>query len=48
MLTCDSYEGAEVPVPCGEDGLGDIARIMLREIVGRQTGEIASDWSVPV
>ncbi|BGP42173.1 branched-chain-amino-acid transaminase bat2 [Rhodotorula kratochvilovae] len=42
------YEGDLVKVPCGEDGLGDIARVMLREIVGRQTGDIPSDWSFPI
>lgn len=42
------YEGGVVPVPCGEDGLGDIARVMLREIVGRQIGEIESSWSQTV
>lgn len=42
------YEGKDIAVPCGADGLGDIARVMLREIVGRQNGTIKSDWSVPV
>lgn len=28
--------------------VGEIARVMLREIVGRQTGEIPSEWSFPV
>ncbi|GAA6000699.1 uncharacterized protein JCM10292_000551 [Rhodotorula paludigena] len=42
------YKDELVPVPCGSDGLGDIARVMLREIVGRQTGAIPSDWSFPV
>ncbi|GAA6038396.1 hypothetical protein JCM8097_007628 [Rhodosporidiobolus ruineniae] len=40
------YNDELVKVPVGEDGLGDIARVMLREIVGRQTGKIPSDWSV--
>lgn len=39
------YNGEKVPVPTGEDGLGDVARIMLREINGRQLGTIKSDWS---
>ncbi|BGP34074.1 branched-chain-amino-acid transaminase bat2 [Rhodotorula toruloides] len=42
------YEDRVVKVPVGSDGLGDIARVMLREIVGRQTGEIPSEWSVTV
>ncbi|GAA5891193.1 hypothetical protein JCM8208_002534 [Rhodotorula glutinis] len=42
------YEGELVKVPCGEDGLGDVARVMLREIVGRQTGDIPSEWSFPI
>ncbi|GAA5890844.1 hypothetical protein JCM5296_003439 [Sporobolomyces johnsonii] len=42
------YQDELVKVPCGDDGLGDLARVMLREIVGRQTGEIPSDWSVVV
>ncbi|GAA6039876.1 hypothetical protein NBRC10512_002932, partial [Rhodotorula toruloides] len=42
------YEDRVVNVPVGSDGLGDIARVLLREIVGRQTGEIPSEWSVTV
>ncbi|GAA5885757.1 hypothetical protein JCM16303_006052 [Sporobolomyces ruberrimus] len=42
------YEDKLIDIPVGKDGLGDFARVMLREIVGRQTGEIKSDWSVLV
>ncbi|KAK4701709.1 branched-chain amino acid aminotransferase, partial [Phenoliferia sp. Uapishka_3] len=42
------YEGADVTVPCGSSGLGSIAATVLREIEGRQLGEIESDWSVVV
>jgi branched-chain amino acid aminotransferase len=42
------YDGEKIPVPVGQDGLGDVARAMLREIVGRQLGTIESDWSVLV
>lgn len=42
------YDGEKIPVPVGEDGLGDVARAMLREITGRQLGTIESDWSVVV
>ncbi|GAA5859040.1 hypothetical protein JCM8547_003979 [Rhodosporidiobolus lusitaniae] len=41
------YQDELVKVPVGKDGLGDIARVMLREIVGRQTGAIPSEWSFP-
>lgn len=37
----------KVPVS-GSNGMGLIAGAMMREIVGRQTGEIESDWSVVV
>jgi branched-chain amino acid aminotransferase len=42
------YDGAKIPVPVGSDGLGDVARAMLREINGRQLGTIESEWSVVV
>ncbi|GAA5970680.1 hypothetical protein JCM8115_005992 [Rhodotorula mucilaginosa] len=42
------YQDELIKVPVGEDGVGEIARVMLREIVGRQTGEIPSEWSFPV
>lgn len=42
------YSGSRVPVPVGSDGLGDVARAMLREITGRQLGTIESEWSVVV
>lgn len=42
------YDGRQIAVPVGEDGLGDVTRAMLRGIVGRQLGEIESDWSVLV
>ena len=42
------YNGNQIPVPVGEDGLGDIARAMLREITGIQNQTIKSAWSVPV
>lgn len=45
----DSYQDKLVPVPVGADGLGDVARVMLREIVGRQTGAIKDErWSFVV
>lgn len=42
------YNGDKIPVPVGEDGLGDVARAMLREVVGRQRGGIESEWTVVV
>lgn len=42
------YNGSRIPVPHGEDGLGDVARAMLKEISGRQLGTIESEWSVVV
>ena len=35
-------------IPTGEGGMGLVAKIMWRELVGRQTGTIPSDWSVVV
>jgi branched-chain amino acid aminotransferase len=41
-------DGRNVNVPVGEDGLGDVARSALQEIVRRQMGEVESAWSVRV
>lgn len=40
------YEGKDISIPVGSQGLGDIAAVVQREILGRQTGVIPSDWSV--
>jgi branched-chain amino acid aminotransferase len=40
------YQGKDIPIPTGADGLGGIARAMLERIQGIQTGKIESDWSV--
>ena len=42
------YEGQDIAIPVESDGLGAVANVMLREIVGRQTGEIESAWSYKV
>lgn len=43
------YENSDIKVPCGDGaGMGDIAAAVVREIEGRQTGEIESEWSVVV
>ncbi|KAL8283240.1 hypothetical protein RQP46_006018 [Phenoliferia psychrophenolica] len=50
VTACDGigYDGQEIPVPCGPSGLGAIAEVVLREIQGRQTGSIESEWSFVV
>ncbi|KAK4704872.1 branched-chain amino acid aminotransferase, partial [Phenoliferia sp. Uapishka_3] len=50
VTACDGigYDGQEIPVPCGPSGLGNIAEVCLREIQGRQTGTIESEWSFVV
>jgi branched-chain amino acid aminotransferase len=42
------YLGEDVHIPTGEDGMGPISRPIWRELVGRQTGDIESEWSVEV
>ena len=42
------YQGRDIDVPVGEDGMGPVSRPIWTELVGRQTGEIESDWSVVV
>jgi branched-chain amino acid aminotransferase len=42
------YRGEDVHVPTGKDGMGPLSRPIWRELVGRQTGEIKSDWSVEI
>jgi len=42
------YLGEDIAIPTGEDGMGPISRVIWKELVGRQTGAIASDWSVVV
>jgi len=42
------YMGEDVMVPTGPDGMGPVSRPIWEELVGRQTGRIASDWSVVV
>ncbi|KAF8624802.1 hypothetical protein AX15_005691 [Amanita polypyramis BW_CC] len=42
------YLGEDLHIPVGEDGMGEVARIIWKELVGRQTGAIRSDWSVVV
>ena len=35
-------------IPTGKDGMGPVSRPIWKELVGRQTGIIPSDWSVHV
>lgn len=42
------YQGEDVMVPTGPDGMGPVARVIWRELVGRQMGTIPSEWSVTV
>jgi branched-chain amino acid aminotransferase len=42
------YLGEDVLIPTGEDGMGPLSRVLWRELVGRQTGTIPSEWSAVV
>lgn len=40
------YEGRDITMPTGPDGMGPVAKAMYDTIVGIQTGEIEHEWSV--
>ncbi|KAJ9101835.1 hypothetical protein QFC21_003175 [Naganishia friedmannii] len=40
------YEGTDIPIPAGPEGLGPIAKAMLDRIQGIQTGRIEHEWSI--
>lgn len=40
------YEGRDIIIPTGSDGMGDIAKGILDRITAIQTGEIEHPWSV--
>jgi branched-chain amino acid aminotransferase len=42
------YLGEDVHIPTLNGGMGLVAKAMWEELVGRQTGQIPSDWSVVV
>jgi len=42
------YQGQNVNIPVEEDGMGPVSRPLWTELMGRQTGEIESDWSVVI
>lgn len=39
------YLGSDVNIPTGEDGMGPLSRVLWRELVGIQTGQISSEWN---
>ncbi|KAI9572641.1 aminotransferase [Boletus coccyginus] len=42
------YMGSDVVIPTGEDGMGPVSKPLWKELVGIQTGEIASEWNFVV
>ncbi|KAF9560206.1 branched-chain amino acid aminotransferase II [Agrocybe pediades] len=42
------YQGEDVHIPTGKDGMGPVSRHIWTELIGRQTGAIPSDWSVVI
>lgn len=42
------YLGQDVHVPTEKDGMGPVSRPIWKELVGRQTGDIKSSWSVEI
>lgn len=42
------YMGGDILIPTGKEGMGPVAHAMWKELVGRQTGVIPSEWSVAV
>ncbi|KAI0321116.1 branched-chain amino acid aminotransferase II [Amylostereum chailletii] len=42
------YEGQDVIIPVEADGMGPVSRPIWKELVGRQTGAISSEWSMVV
>jgi branched-chain amino acid aminotransferase len=42
------YLGQDISIPIEADGMGPISRPIWKELVGRQTGVIPSEWSVLV
>lgn len=42
------YLGKDVVIPTGEDGMGPVSRPLWKELVGIQTGTIASGWNFVV
>lgn len=42
------YMGSDVIIPTGEDGMGPVSKPLWTELVGIQTGKIASEWNFVV
>ncbi|KAG8859111.1 hypothetical protein FRB96_004681 [Tulasnella sp. 330] len=42
------YQGKDINIPVGDDGMGPLTKAFHDEIVKRQLGEVDSDWSVVV
>ncbi|OAX33734.1 branched-chain amino acid aminotransferase II [Rhizopogon vinicolor AM-OR11-026] len=42
------YNGGDVMIPTGEDGMGPVSKPLWTELVGIQTGAIKSDWNYVV
>ncbi|ORX37110.1 putative branched-chain-amino-acid aminotransferase 2 [Kockovaella imperatae] len=40
------FQGKDIPIPVGPDGMGPIAKAVLDRVVGIQTGEFEHEWSV--
>ncbi|CAE6469562.1 unnamed protein product [Rhizoctonia solani] len=42
------YQGKDINIPVGDEGMGPICKGILDQIVARQMGTVESDWSVVV
>ena len=42
------YQGEDIHIPVGEDGMGPLSRPFWERLVSIQKGEIESDWNVTV
>ncbi|KAG1739152.1 aminotransferase [Suillus paluster] len=42
------YNGCDIMIPTGHDGMGPVSRSLWTELVGIQTGAIKSDWNYVV
>ncbi|KAF8707637.1 class-IV pyridoxal-phosphate-dependent aminotransferase family, partial [Rhizoctonia solani] len=42
------YQGKDIDIPVGDQGMGPVCKAILDQIVARQMGTVESDWSVVV
>ncbi|KEP55011.1 branched-chain-amino-acid aminotransferase [Rhizoctonia solani 123E] len=42
------YQGKDINIPVGDEGMGPVCKAILDQIVARQMGTVESDWSVVV